>query len=111
MFIPSKMFCCEERADLNALPNLITNFLRLSSISPWLFIQRATLLRQRLYDSLVLRESRYCFMPPTERSIDMLLSLSIISRLLGDDETLFSPSNASPPDIEPSPMTATTWRL
>ena len=33
-----------------------------------------------------------------------------MSRSLGDDDTLLMPSNASPPLIAPSPMTATTWR-
>ena len=43
--------------------------------------------------------------------MDILLSFSMISRSLGDDDTLFSPSNANPPDMEPSPITATTCRL
>ena len=34
----------------------------------------------------------------------------MMSRLLGVVEALLSPSNASPPLIEPSPMTATTLR-
>ena len=49
-------------------------------------------------------------MPPTERSIDMLLSLRMMSRSLGLCDTLFSPSKASPPLMAPSPMTATTLR-
>ena len=47
-------------------------------------------------------------MPPTERSIDMSLSLSTMSMSLGHDDTLFNPSKASPPLMAPSPMTATT---
>ena len=47
-------------------------------------------------------------MPPTERSIDMLLSFRMMSRSLGDDDTLFNPSKASPPLMAPSPITATT---
>ena len=47
-------------------------------------------------------------MPPTARSIDMSLSLSTISRSLGLDDTLLSPSKASPPLMAPSPMTAMT---
>ena len=50
-------------------------------------------------------------MPPTLRSIAMLLSFRIIRRLLGVAEALFSPSKASPPLMEPSPITATTCRL
>ena len=49
-------------------------------------------------------------MPPTALSILMSLSLRMISKSLGDDETLFKPSNANPPDIAPSPITATTCR-
>ena len=40
--------------------------------------------------------------------MDMSLSLRIMSRLLGVDDTLFSPSKASPPLMAPSPMTAAT---
>ena len=40
----------------------------------------------------------------------ILLSLRIINKLLGVLEALFNPSKASPPLIEPSPMTATTLR-
>ena len=65
----------------------------------------------RLYPSEVWRFNRYCFMPPTLRSIAMLLSFRIISKLLGVEDALFSPSKANPPLIEPSPMTATTWRF
>ena len=43
-----------------------------------------------------------------DMSIDMLLSLRIISRSLGLDDALFRPSKASPPLMAPSPMTATT---
>ena len=50
-------------------------------------------------------------MPPTERSIDMSLSLRMMSRSFGLDEALLRPSKASPPDMAPSPMTATTLRL
>ena len=50
-------------------------------------------------------------MPPTLRSMAMLLSFRIINRLLSVEETLFSPSKAKPPLMEPSPMIATTWRL
>ena len=41
----------------------------------------------------------------------ILLSFRIISRLLGVEEALFNPSKARPPLMEPSPITATTWRL
>ena len=44
-------------------------------------------------------------------SIAMLLSLSTMSRLFLSMEVLFSPSNANPPVIAPSPMIATTLRL
>ena len=47
-------------------------------------------------------------MPPTLASIDMLLSFSIMSKLFGCVQTLFRPSKAKPPVIEPSPMIATT---
>ena len=50
-------------------------------------------------------------MPPTERSIDILLSLRIISKSFGELDTLFNPSNAKPPDMAPSPMMATTFRV
>ena len=40
----------------------------------------------------------------------MLLSLRMMSMLLGVEETLLRPSKASPPLMLPSPMTATTWR-
>ena len=50
-------------------------------------------------------------MPPTLRSMAMLLSLRIINRLLSVDEALLSPSKANPPLMEPSPITATTWRF
>ncbi|CCZ37897.1 uncharacterized protein BN707_01789 [Bacteroides fragilis CAG:558] len=49
-------------------------------------------------------------MPPTLRSMAISLSLSIISRLFAVDEALFRPSKASPPLMDPSPITATTWR-
>ena len=106
--MPSNTLACEERADFRALPMRMVFFRVASSSHPRLFIHSAILLRQRLYDSLVLSDNRYCFMPPTLRSIDMLLSLRIISRSLGEEETLLRPSKASPPLIEPSPMTATT---
>ena len=44
-------------------------------------------------------------------SMAMLLSLSTMSRLFLSMEVLFSPSNASPPVIAPSPIIATTLRL
>ena len=47
-------------------------------------------------------------MPPTALSIDMSLSLRMMSKSLSVEETLFKPSNASPPLIAPSPMMATT---
>ena len=50
-------------------------------------------------------------MPPTLRSIAMSLSFRIMSRLFDVADALFSPSKASPPLMEPSPMMATTWRL
>ena len=83
---------------------------RWSDMYPWSDIHLENLYRRLLYVWLVLRFMRYCFMPPTERSIDMLLSLRMMSMSLGDEETLFSPSKASPPDMAPSPMTAITWR-
>ena len=49
-------------------------------------------------------------MPPTEWEMLMLLSLRMMSRLLGVSEALLSPSKASPPLIAPSPITATTFR-
>ena len=41
----------------------------------------------------------------------MSLSLRMMSRSFGDDDTLLMPSKASPPLIAPSPITATTCRL
>ena len=49
--------------------------------------------------------------PPTLLSIDILLSLSIINRLLSVLARLLRPSYARPPLIEPSPMMATTCSL
>lgn len=40
--------------------------------------------------------------------MDMSLSLRMMSRSLGVDDTLLSPSKASPPLMAPSPITATT---
>ena len=108
--MPSKILGCEDSADFMALPRRMVFLRRFSSSSPWWFIHCAMLLRQRLYDSLVLSERRYCFMPPTLRSMDMLLSLRMMSRSFGDEHTLLRPSYASPPLMEPSPMTATTCR-
>ena len=42
--------------------------------------------------------------------MDMSLSFRIISKSFGVLEALFSPSNAKPPLIAPSPITATTCR-
>ena len=40
---------------------------------PWFFSQRTVLNLKQLYVSLVLRFSRYCFIPPTLRSSDCLV--------------------------------------
>ena len=63
-----------------------------------------------LYVSFVCSFMRYCFMPPTLRSMLMLLSLRMMNRSLGVSEALLSPSKARPPLMEPSPMMATTRR-
>ena len=49
-------------------------------------------------------------MPPTELSMLMLLSFRTMSMLLGVSLVLLRPSKAKPPLMEPSPITATTWR-
>ena len=95
-------------ADFSAFPNRMMPFLRCSFMKPLSASHCEVRNLILLYVSFVLRLSRYCFMPPTERSIDMLLSLRMISRSLGEDDTLLRPSNARPPDMAPSPMTATT---
>ena len=102
MFIPSKMFCCWAAIDFRLLEK------RMSALRRSSFLD--TLKRSWLYRFEVVRLKRYCFMPPTLRSIAMSLSLRIISRLLLVDEALFNPSKASPPLMLPSPITATTWR-
>ena len=48
--------------------------------------------------------------PPTDLSIEMPLSLSTTSMLDFVTATLFKASKASPPVIEPSPMTAMCCR-
>ena len=97
--------------DLMELLSRMMAFLLLSLSIPLLNNHLAALSRHLLYDSLVVRLIRYCFIPPTERSIDILLSLRMISRSLGDELTLLSPSKARPPLMAPSPITATTCRL
>ena len=110
IFIPSKIFCCWAARDFRLFPNLIKAFRRSSLSNPILNNRRDVLKRSWLYRFEVVRLNRYCFMPPTLRSMAMSLSLSMISRLFAVDEALFNPSKASPPLMDPSPITATTWR-
>ena len=94
-------------SDFTLLLKRIIAFLLSSVRNPHFDICLDIRLRKRLYPPDVCRLSRYCFIPPTLRSIAILLSLRIMSRLFGVAEALFNPSKASPPLIEPSPMTAT----
>ena len=90
------------------LLNLSTLLFRLSSIR---CSRRAALYshqRHLLYRALVVKSTKYCVNPPFMGSIAILLSFSMISRLLLSIEVLFNPSNANPPVIAPSPMIATT---
>ena len=110
MSMPSNTFCWCEMADLKAFVSRMRPLRRSSSNMPRLCSQLVTLKRRALYVSLVDSESRYSFMPPTARSMDMLLSLRMMRMSLSVVDTLFRPSKASPPDMAPSPMTATTLR-
>ena len=107
IFMPSKMFCCCMSNDFRLLLKRIIAFFLSSVSSPHFAICLDMALRKRLYPSDVCKFSRYCFIPPTLRSMAILLSFSIMSRLLGVAEALLRPSNAKPPLIEPSPITAT----
>src|SRR5574344_255019 len=101
------MFCCWLSRDFRELLKRISPF-RLSSFStPFENSQRDALKRNLLYVELVFRLRRYCFIPPTLRSMLILLSFNIISISLGVEDTLFSPSKAKPPLIAPSPIIAT----
>ena len=105
--MPSKMFCCLERTDFRLLLKRMMLLRVLSLSSPRFSNILESRKRSRLYLSVVFRLSRYCLMPPTLRSMDISLSLRMMSRSLGVVEALLSPSNASPPLMEPSPMMAT----
>ena len=59
--------------------------------------------QQNIFEGLNIR-----YFGPVDWAIDISLSLRMISRLLGVLATLFSPSKASPPEMEASPITATT---
>ena len=54
--------------------------------------------------------TRYLLSEPTLLAIAMSLSLSTMSKLLLLAAALFNPSNANPPAIEASPITAITLR-
>jgi len=66
--------------------------------------------RKLLYRLEVVILTRYSLNPPTFLSMDMWLSLRMISRSLGWTDVLFNPSKAKPPDMDPSPMMAATRR-
>lgn len=111
MLSPSKIFCCWVNIDFRLLLKRNRLFFLSSFSHPNLWKVSESLYLSWLYPCEVCKFSKYCFIPPTLRSIAMLLSFSIMRRSLGVEDALFSPSKASPPLIEPSPITATTCRF
>ena len=69
-----------------------------------------TSLRNLLNALVAVNSAKYFFKAPTFGSIDMSLSFKITSKLVSETPAWFKPSNAIPPVIAPSPITAMCWR-